>query len=370
MKFNIFNDNDAQCMEIKTSIKENTENNHLVDYKDREEKALVSVIVPIYNCEKYLNQCIQSLIEQTYKHLEIILINDESIDNSGNYCDNWQAKDNRIKVFHKKNKGVSSTRNYGLNNATGKYITFIDGDDWILNDTIEKMINHIDDVDCVYCGCKFYYTENNCVDYTLPNQMISKDNFNNFYVELDRKFAFSSCCGKLYKKSILDKYNIRFEEGFAILEDGMFVQDYLKCCNKIRFLSETNYIYRQREGEQTLNKKFNINEKDALNLKYKKEKQLRQILSNTNLLYYHRLIKHRLWNYGIRLFNKTDNSSAVKKRYIKEFCASEVVVATTSFLQKAHVGIKEKCKAYILKNPHLYFVYLKLNAINKRTVKT
>ena len=92
---------------------------------------LISVIVPIYNVEKYLKQCIDSIINQTYKKLEIILVDDESPDECGIICDEYQKKDSRVRVIHKKNGGVSSARNVGIDIATGKWITFIDSDDWI-----------------------------------------------------------------------------------------------------------------------------------------------------------------------------------------------------------------------------------------------
>ncbi|OUQ56652.1 hypothetical protein B5E58_10530, partial [Tyzzerella sp. An114] len=95
------------------------------------ENKKISVIVPIYNVEKYLNRCVDSIINQTYKNLEIILVDDGSPDNCGKICDEYAKKDNRIKVVHKENGGVSSARNVGLNIATGDYIGFVDGDDWI-----------------------------------------------------------------------------------------------------------------------------------------------------------------------------------------------------------------------------------------------
>ena len=91
----------------------------------------ISVIVPIYNVEKYIDRCIKSIVNQTYKNLEIILINDGSLDKSGQICDTWESKDNRIKVIHQMNSGVSVARNTGLENATGEYVTFVDSDDYI-----------------------------------------------------------------------------------------------------------------------------------------------------------------------------------------------------------------------------------------------
>ena len=101
-------------------------------------KGVVSVVLPIYNVEKYLNRCIKSVINQSYKNLEIILVDDGSPDNCPTLCDEWAKKDNRIKVIHKKNAGLGYARNTGIENATGEYICFFDSDDYIALDTIEK----------------------------------------------------------------------------------------------------------------------------------------------------------------------------------------------------------------------------------------
>lgn len=103
----------------------------------------ISIIVPVYNAERYLHKCIDSILNQTYNDIELLLINDGSTDLSGVICDEYAQNDNRIRVLHKENSGVSATRNIGLDNITGEYVTFIDADDWIetsmLNDVYEKI---------------------------------------------------------------------------------------------------------------------------------------------------------------------------------------------------------------------------------------
>ena len=123
---------------------------------------LISIVVPIYNVEKYLEKCINSIIIQTYKNIEIILVNDGSTDSSGKICDIYLKKDKRIKVIHKKNGGLSDARNVGIENAKGKYIAFIDSDDFIDSDFIEILYNLIieynADVSC--CKCNVIYKKN------------------------------------------------------------------------------------------------------------------------------------------------------------------------------------------------------------------
>ena len=104
-------------------------------------ESLISVIVPVYNVENYLDKCIESIVNQTYKNLEIILVDDGSLDSSSKICDEWAVKDNRIKVIHKTNGGVSSARNEGLKNANGDFIAFVDSDDWLELNMYEKLIS-------------------------------------------------------------------------------------------------------------------------------------------------------------------------------------------------------------------------------------
>lgn len=119
-----------------------------------EKQPLISVIVPIYKVEQYLNRCVQSIVDQTYKNLEIILVDDGSPDNSPAMCDAWAEKDDRVQVVHKKNGGVSSARNAGLDAANGAYIGFVDGDDYIEPDMYAQLLQAIqkDSSDMAVCG--------------------------------------------------------------------------------------------------------------------------------------------------------------------------------------------------------------------------
>lgn len=117
---------------------------------------LISIIVPVYNVEAYIHQCIKSIIEQSYKNLEIILVDDGSKDKSGKICDDYARKDKRIKVIHKKNGGLSDSRNAGITVATGKYIAFVDSDDWIEKNMYEKMYNECEKFGADICICGFF----------------------------------------------------------------------------------------------------------------------------------------------------------------------------------------------------------------------
>ena len=118
---------------------------------------LVSIIIPVYNIKDYLNQCVQSICEQSYPHLEIILVDDGSTDDSGMLCDEWAEKDSRIKVFHKENGGLSDARNYGLRHATGDYIYYLDGDDWVCRETIQILLQSALQYQSDFVQGGFYY---------------------------------------------------------------------------------------------------------------------------------------------------------------------------------------------------------------------
>lgn len=169
----------------------------------------VSIIVPIYKSEKYIEKLIQSVINQTYKNIELILVDDESPDNSGKICDEYAKKDNRIVVIHKKNGGCSEARNTGLEHVTGDYLTFIDGDDWIESDCIEYFVSLMEKNDC-------QMAMSDCLFTTRDRKQNAKDNIRVwdseralcciFYVETP-----VAAWNKMYKTDIIKKNNIKFE---------------------------------------------------------------------------------------------------------------------------------------------------------------
>ena len=182
---------------------------------------LVSVIIPVYNSEIYLEKCITSLLKQTYKNFELILIDDGSTDSSYEICKKYSL-DSRIHIYRKENGGVSSARNMGLNCAKGKYIFFVDSDDWVDEDYIE-LLKIEDDEDLVQGGCKDFQN--------FPSLMSYEEIFNNF-----AKYWFNSIVqfvwGNCYKKNIIEEYNIRFDEKITLGEDAYFNLEYLKHIKK------------------------------------------------------------------------------------------------------------------------------------------
>ena len=220
---------------------------------------LISIIVPVYNIGKYLNKCVTSIVNQTYKKLEIILIDDGSTDNSGKICDEWKEKDNRIKVIHKENGGPSKARNYGIEVATGNYLFFVDGDDYIELDIVEKLYKNLIKSNSIISACGHILE-------TYSDKLIRFAN-NNFVVNseeaLKRLFTgddlFVVIWGKLYKKELFD--TIKFPVG-KINEDVAILYRLIDKAGTVSHIAEAGYHYIQRKDSLT-HLKYN---KDRLTL--------------------------------------------------------------------------------------------------------
>lgn len=194
--------------------------------------ANISIIVPVYNAEKTLHRCVNSIINQSYKCWELLLVNDGSTDNSATICDEYALLDKRIKVFHKKNEGVSCARNVGVDNATGEWITFVDSDDWLDSEAL-FYYKQEEDVDLVLSAI-FSHEKGKCNKIILEKMKCHQLNtigrvlsLLNNYVGLTTPWA------KLLKKSILLNHNLRFDEKIVSGEDTLFIYKYLYYINSI-----------------------------------------------------------------------------------------------------------------------------------------
>ena len=217
----------------------------------------ITVIVPVYNVENYLNKCLDSLINQTYKNLEIIVINDGSTDNSGEICQEYAQKDNRIIYIEQENGGLSDARNAGLERMTGSYVTFIDSDDWVESDYVEVLYNKLIEYQAdIAVGNYYSYNEQEGIFYfhIFGNSYYEKvyDNvsiFENFYEsEHMKNFALICVGGKLYKSDLFRE--LRFEVG-KLGEDGYLNQKIYLLAEKTIYLNAGLYAYRQREGSSS-----------------------------------------------------------------------------------------------------------------------
>lgn len=216
-------------------------------------KSLISVIVPVYKVESYLDDCVVSLINQSYKNLEIILVDDGSPDNCPKMCDNWAEKDNRIKVIHKKNGGLSSARNAGLDIAKGDYIAFVDSDDFIILTMYEKMIRVLNNNDVDFVACKVNcfiektktfkpFMEGHDFYKITKDQIIQKEQYQKLILSTQIE---SAAWNKLYKKSFINK--LRFKEK-RYYEDYLFIYQLSKFMTRMYYMAQPFYNYRIREN--------------------------------------------------------------------------------------------------------------------------
>lgn len=206
---------------------------------------MITVIVPVYNTETYLDQCIQSILSQSYDDFELLLINDGSTDNSGKICDMYAASDPRIKVFHKENGGVSSARNIGLDNANGEWVSFCDSDDWIETNYLESLIVH-SDADLIMSSFEFYGKKENW-DNSISSNFYPKEEIKCFLKQYVETVALCAPYCKLFKKCLIS--GLRFNDHMSSKEDTVFVFEYLCKTNSIRTVENWGYKYRRGLGD-------------------------------------------------------------------------------------------------------------------------
>jgi len=244
-------------------------------------KNLVTVILPIYNVEAYLVKSVNSIINQTYSNLEIILVNDGSLDNCPKICDDFAKKDPRIKVIHKKNGGLSDARNVGIESAKGKYITFLDSDDYVELNLIEIAITsaELTKSDIITWG---YYVDFMSQDENLNNTIIhkyapgiyTKKEFKKIPIDTSFIANIGYAWNKMYRQEFIMENNLRFEKGLSLVEDIVFNSTAFSLSEKIVCLEDILTHYMKRPHE-TLGSKFHDN---YFQLKLKGRTAVRELL--------------------------------------------------------------------------------------------
>ncbi len=213
-------------------------------------KKTISIIIPVYNVDKYIEQCLDSIISQSYQKLEIILIDDGSTDQSGVICDKYARLDSRIKVIHQKNGGAASAKNVGLRIATGEYLAFVDSDDYLEQDVYQYMVSMLEKekADVIQCCFKKVY-KNSYIEY---NKFAETKEYNDIREYLKR-YTFDWTCGllwdKLYKRKIFD--GVLFVEGRKI-DDEFFTYQGIMNATKVIRSSKIIYNYRMRKSSVML----------------------------------------------------------------------------------------------------------------------
>lgn len=208
----------------------------------------ISIIVPVYNVEQYLPRCIDSILNQSFADFELLLIDDGSKDKSGAICDEYADKDDRIRVFHKKNGGVSSARNVGLDNAKGEYVIFVDSDDYLKMNALQIANTIKDDLVVASYEVKGYRSSNmihDSVRYTRKSECLDY-----LSKKLLESHTLHAPWAKFYNRYIIECNNIRFIESLKLGEDICFVFNYLSYCNTLRFTDKVIYCYEMETPRQ------------------------------------------------------------------------------------------------------------------------
>ena len=246
---------------------------------------LISIIIPVYNVEDYLHYAIESLEKQTYKNFQIILVNDGSTDDSGKLCDEYSEKYSNVRVFHKENGGLSDARNFGVQQAKGEFITFLDPDDYLEVYSLELLAGIQEMYDCDIVSTRVKATE---LYNVYSNHYLTEENFKNVVI-MDRdvfleeafydKVATVSACGKLYRKSILE---IPFPKG-RIYEDLYIISEHVGKANKIVHTPLQIYNYYKRQGS-IVNSKFTSKQYDFFDAIAYNRQVIREKFNNVDKL--------------------------------------------------------------------------------------
>lgn len=311
---------------------------------------LISIIVPIYNGEAYLEQCLDSIVNQTYKALEIILVDDGSKDNSLEICNGYAKIDSRIIVVHKDNGGVSSARNIGIKQAKGEYILFIDSDDTVELTYVEELLNANKDskYDLVICGYKEMYTCRNIQKEYLPKNKLTGD------IKEDLYKIYYFCLGpfaKLYKTDIIKRNKVSFPVEIRLGEDQVFNQLYLYYVSKYYFVNKALYNYFRRNQYSLSKSCYNKDFLDALNrlkieCQFYKEKQ---IAKGEMLLSKHAL---RIIAHFVVLEDEDSN--------YKNFSDRVNMVKDIVDIKSCNLPLKQKVLTYLVNKRKYLCIYLVL----------
>lgn len=341
---------------------------------------LVSVIVPVYNVEQYLDKCISSIVNQTYKNLEIILVDDGSPDNCPAMCDEWAEKDSRIRVIHKVHSDAGITRNAGIEIANGDYICFCDSDDYIASDTIEKCINKVSktNAEAVLYGLvsvdkngktlnlvnfnidSFYFEGNQVTEQLLP-ELIS----HNFQKGEGHNFLFSACLG-LFSFKVIKENNIRFPaEKEIISEDSYFLLQLYSKLQSVVLIPEALYFHFVNTSSLSLT--YNADRQERNNLFLKKAIQLIEALNLSNEIKYRlTMLYHDFTIEALKQTIGTDKQETDKRHIISEILKNPLFKSTLGFniikMEKKTIMFFNICAKYKL----YYFCYLMLKLKNVR----
>ena len=288
---------------------------------------MISVIVPVYHAEEKLTPCIESILYQTYPEIELILVDDGSTQADAAICDAYAASDQRVRVIHQNNSGVSAARNAGLDAAKGEYIFMIDSDDRLLPDVLEQMKNALDSdhTDMAAVGLTYSFADGRVIEKKLPQAVVTLDaSINDLFPVLHQECFFNTLCAKLYRREIIEKHHIRCREDLSILEDGSFAVCCLCECRSVSVLGSAGYIYTQDDAP-SLMKRYHENALTAYEYFYACCGGLRELLNEKNTERYYLEQEKIIWNFIVQIYSRSGHSAKQKRVLLKEYACSDTV---------------------------------------------
>lgn len=300
----------------------------------------ISIIIPIYNAEKYLKECLDSVITQDYQNIEAILVNDGSTDNSRSICEEYEKKDKRIKFLEQKNQGVSAARNFALKKATGDIIVFLDADDYFEQNAIKNIVESIGENDFLCFGYKEVYTNR-------TKRILKAENINDKKTIKDSIMENDGIGGylwnKAFKSKIIKDNNILFRNDIHFCEDLVFVMEYFKYVKNALYIRKPLYNYRMRKSGAT----YNFFNKKSLSI----------------LIAYEKLIKEKFLSdkyEKIYMYWYIMTYYKLKKVAIEEsFEPNEEIISKEKDIYKQQ-KIKERIKFVVIKYfPSVFRIFIK-----------
>lgn len=309
----------------------------------------VSIVVPIYNSSNTLGKCLSSIVSQTYKNLEIILINDGSKDDSQEICEKYAREDSRIIVHLKENKGVSNSRNKGIELATGEYICFIDSDDYIDQDYIEKLYMNIQNHDLVICGYKYVGTDLINIR-KLKNKEMNKTEMLNSFGEYYLNDSINSPWNKMYVKNLITE---TFDESLSLGEDLLFNISYIENCNKIKVVSEFGYNY-VKTGSISLTGRYNKEKFDVIIKIYRH--CICKYVSTENRRAISTILIRNICGQLRKYFKSKQESKQEKLAYVAEYMERDEVKKSLGLAKPR--GLKQRISFILLKNKKYELLHL------------
>lgn len=322
----------------------------------------ITIAIPIFNAEKHLVNCIESVLRQTFMDIQIILINDGSTDESGQICDIYAAKDPRINVYHCNNNGVSIARNLAIEKARGEYISFIDADDEIDELMIENLYAQIKNTkaDIAICGHVSVYRKNKKL-YIVKHEPPNFNGTTKEFLELIELFLDSECvqgpCAKLYRTNLIKRHGIKFPNQQSFGEDTIFVYNYLKYCNRIVSVDKCFYSYMKRTGG-SLSSSFR---EDKVEIYIQLYKELELLLGKFGVFHKHELLEKRICTSVISCIGELYNNSYYIKRierinYINRTISNKKVLS--SFKSQRDNNYKFTILNYLFQNKSVFLIDL------------